>query len=130
MIKLIFCLIRRAALTHDEFLEYWYQQHAPLVRKHANAIGILKYVQSHALIHPVNELLSKARGAPPGYDGVAEIYYRSAEALQQAMFDRSARPAGLVLLEDEKRFIDLPRSPLFVCIERTLIDSPADSIHT
>jgi uncharacterized protein (TIGR02118 family) len=129
VIKLSFCLIRRAELTHQEFIEYWYQRHAPLVREHSKAIGIFKYVQSRALDHPVNELLRRARGAPAGYDGIAEVYYQSAEALQQAMFEPAARSAGLVLLEDEKRFIDLARSPLFVCIERAIIEPFSNSIH-
>jgi len=118
MTKLVFCLTRRAGLSHQEFLDYWYHRHAPLVRQHAKTIGLVKYVQSHGLAHPVDELLRRTRGGPPAYDGVAELFYESAEALQQALLDRSVRPAGMALLEDEKRFIDLPRSPLFVCEER------------
>jgi uncharacterized protein (TIGR02118 family) len=125
MIKLIFCLMRRAELTHDAFIEYWYQRHAPLVREHAKAVGILKYVQSQGVIHPVNDLLARSRGSPAGYDGVAEIYYQSNEALAQAMFDRAARTAGIALLEDEKHFIDLARSPLFVCNEQPIISLPS-----
>ncbi|MFL6603449.1 MAG: EthD domain-containing protein [Steroidobacteraceae bacterium] len=127
MVKLIFCLTRRPELSHAEFIDYWYQKHAPLLRKHAEAIGILKYVQSHTLEHPVNELLRRSRSAADGYDGVAEIYYQSAEALHRAMFDPTAQSAGKALLEDEKRFIDLARSALFVCSEQTIIAGP--SVH-
>jgi len=122
MTKLVFCLTRRAGLSHQEFLDYWYHRHAPLVRQHAKTIGLVKYVQSHGLAHPVDELLRRTRGGPPAYDGVAELFYESADALQQALLDRSVRPAGMALLEDEKLFIDLPHSPLFVCEERTLIE--------
>ena len=65
MVKLIFCLMRRADLTHREFLTYWYERHAPLVRQHAKAIGLIKYVQSHGLAHPVDDLLRRSRGYAP-----------------------------------------------------------------
>ena len=125
MIKLIFCLTRRADLTHQQFLDHWYHQHAPLVREHAKSIGLLRYVQSHGLAHPVDELLRRSRGGPPAFDGVAELYYESADALQRAMFDRTAQAAGKILLADEKRFIDLPQSPLFVCEEHSIIEPSA-----
>lgn len=127
MIKVNFCLIRRAELTHAEFIDYWRRKHAPLVRQYAEVIGIVKYVQSHALEHPVNELLRHSRGAPGGFDGVAEIYYESAEALHRVMFEPAAKMAGKALREDEMRFIDLGRSPLFICCEQTIIAGP--SIH-
>jgi len=120
MVKLIFCLHRRSDLSHQQFLDHWYLRHAPLVRQHAKAIGLLRYVQSHGLAHPIDELLRRSRGGPAGYDGVAELYYESAEALHQAMYAAAARAAGQVLLADERQFIDLARSPLFVCEERLI----------
>ncbi|MDB5969946.1 MAG: hypothetical protein JWQ90_2396 [Hydrocarboniphaga sp.] len=121
MFKIVFCLHRLEALSHQDFLDYWYGKHAPLVRQHAETTGLIKYVQSHGLAHPVDELLNRGRKGPAAYDGVAELYYRSAEALLLTIKDRSAHAAGIALLEDEKRFIDLSRSPLFVCEERAII---------
>jgi hypothetical protein len=37
------------------------------------------------------------------------------------MLDRATCAAGMALLEDEKQFIDLARSPLFACTERSII---------
>jgi hypothetical protein len=37
------------------------------------------------------------------------------------MHERAAQSAGGALLEDEKPFIDLSQSPLFVCQERVII---------
>jgi hypothetical protein len=71
--KLLFCLQRREGLSHQQFLDYWYQKHAPLVRRHAADIGLLRYIQSHGLVHPIDDLLRRSRGGLLGFDGVAEL---------------------------------------------------------
>jgi hypothetical protein len=45
MIKIVFCLRRLSRLTHEEFLRYWYETHAPFVRKHQQLLRIVRYVQ-------------------------------------------------------------------------------------
>ncbi|HBQ49001.1 MAG TPA: EthD family reductase, partial [Hyphomonas atlantica] len=47
MIKLTFCLRRLPHLSREEFQVYWREKHAPLVAKHAEVLGILRYVQNH-----------------------------------------------------------------------------------
>lgn len=121
MIKLVYCLRRLETLSHQQFLDYWYQQHAPLVRKHAPVIGLLKYVQSHGLAHPLDGLLRQSRGAAPSYDGIAELYYESVVALEQSMADPAVQAAGKELLDDEREFIDLGASALFLCDEKLII---------
>ena len=49
MIKLVFALRRRGDLSRDEFQRYWREHHAPLVRSHAEVLGIRRYVQVHTL---------------------------------------------------------------------------------
>jgi hypothetical protein len=56
--------------------------------------------------------MRKARGAPEPYDGVAELWWESEEALRAAR-GPEAREAGRLLLEDEAKFIDLANSPLW-----------------
>ena len=121
MIKLVFCLRRLPRLSRDEFQRYWLERHAPLVRAHAATLGIRRYVQTHTLDHPVNEALRASRGGPEAYDGVAELWWDDAEALAAATTTPEGRAAGLALLEDEQRFIDLARSPLFVAVERPIV---------
>jgi uncharacterized protein (TIGR02118 family) len=113
MIKLTFCLIRRPDLTREAFLEYWYERHAPLVRSVREVLRIRQYVQLHSL--PEGQLLdaATARGAPPGYDGVAQLWWDSMDDLAATASDPAAADAGRRLLEDERRFIDLSRSPLW-----------------
>ena len=121
MIKLVFCLRRLPHLTREEFQRHWHERHAPLVRAHAAALGIRRYVQTHTLEHPVNAALRASRGGPDAFDGVAELWWDSAEALAAASASPEGRAAAAELLDDERRFIDLARSPLFVAVERPIV---------
>ena len=121
MLKLTFCLHRLPHLSREEFQRYWRETHAPLVRSHAAVLRIRRYVQSHAAGGPLDDALQASRGAAPGYDGVAELWWDSAEELAAATASAEGRAASLELLEDERRFIDLARSTLFVVKEHEVI---------
>ena len=121
MIKLVFCLRRRGGLSREEFQRYWRERHAPLVRKHKDALGIRRYVQVHTDDGPLTDALRKSRGAAEPYDGVAELWYESIEAMQASGADPAARAAGRELYEDEKTFIDLENSSIFLGSEFEVI---------
>lgn len=124
MIKLVFTLRRREDMTREEFQRYWREQHAPLVKRHADALHIRRYVQVHARDTDVDEAVAGARGSEPSfYDGVAELWWDSAEELVAAFSSEAGQAAGQELLEDERRFIDLPRSPLWLGEENVVIDA-------
>lgn len=123
MIKLVYCLRRQAHLSREQFQRYWWETHGPLVREHAAALAIRRYVQVHTLDGPITEALRAGRGTGEPFDGVAELWWESAEDLAAA----SASPAGQraihALLEDERRFIDFARSVVWVGEERVVIGS-------
>jgi uncharacterized protein (TIGR02118 family) len=121
MVKVVFCLRRQAHLTHEEFAKYWSEVHAPLVRRHQKVLRIVKYVQLHSDLGAMTEKLRAFRGSPEAYDGVAEIWYESREALETLGRDPDARAASRELLDDERRFVDLQRSPIFMGDERAVI---------
>ncbi len=121
MIKLSFCLVRLPSLSRAEFQRYWREQHAPLVAEHARALRIRRYVQCHTETTPASDGLRASRGAPEGYDGIAELWWDSLEDLAQATATLEGAAAGLELLEDERRFIDLARSPLFFGREHVIV---------
>ena len=121
MIKLVFCVRRRAEMSREEFQRYWRERHAPLVREAAAALGIRRYVQAHTLTSPVNDGLRRGRGAPEEFDGVAELWFESLDALTAAGATPEGRAASRRLLEDERRFIDLARSPVWVAEEHTVV---------
>src|ERR1700693_2721353 len=101
MMKIAFCLRRLPQLTHQEFQRHWYEVHAPLIRKHQDVLLIARYVQFHADISPLTEKLRAFRNSPDPYDGLAEIWYASREALETLGKDPNARAASRELLEDE-----------------------------
>jgi uncharacterized protein (TIGR02118 family) len=122
MIKLVFTIRRREHMTREEFQRYWREQHAPLVKRHAEALHIRRYVQVHALDTELDDALAGARGSEPRfYDGVAELWWDSLEELVAAFSSDAGQAAGRELLEDEERFIDLPRSPIWLGEENVVI---------
>jgi uncharacterized protein (TIGR02118 family) len=124
MIKLVFCLRRLPTLSREEFQRYWRDQHAKLVEKHAQTLRIHRYVQTHTVTSPANAALQASRGGPEEYDGVAELWWQSQEELAAATASDAGRRASLELLEDERRFIDLARSPLWIAEEHPVLAPP------
>ncbi len=121
MLKLVFCLHRLPTLSRVEFQDYWLNRHGPLVRRHATALRIRRYVQLHSCDDALSKGIRAARGAPAPYDGIAELWFTSAEDMAAAGKDPAAREAGLALVEDERRFIDLARSPLWLAEEHEIV---------
>lgn len=121
MTKLVFCLRRLPHLSRAEFQRHWIERHAPLVRRHATTLGIRRYVQAHTHDHPLNDALQASRGGPEAFDGVAELWWDGPEALAAATATPEGRAASAELLADERTFIDLARSPLFVAEEHAIL---------
>jgi uncharacterized protein (TIGR02118 family) len=123
VVKLVFCLRRLPELSRDDFQRYWRETHAPLVRDRQAALAIRRYVQVHTLPAGASTALAASRGvADEEYDGVAELWWDSLEALGAAVATPEGRRAGAELLEDERRFIDLARSPIFLAEEDVVLD--------
>ncbi|MFP5305915.1 MAG: EthD domain-containing protein [Gammaproteobacteria bacterium] len=121
MIKVVFCLRRLPQLSRAQFQDYWRSVHAPLVRERAAILGIRRYVQCHTVDHASTAMMQASRGCGDDYDGIAELWFDSAETMFARVDDARVRQAGYELLEDERRFIDLPRSPLFLVREHEFV---------
>ena len=121
MLKLVFPLRRLPTLSRGEFQRYWYESHGPLVRRHAKTLRIQRYVQLHSCDDPLNDVLRASRGGPEGYDGIAELWWASREDLEAATASAEGRRASLELLDDERRFIDLGRSPHWIADEHPVV---------
>jgi len=120
VLKLTFCLRRLPTLSLAEFQEYWLNKHGPLVRSLQPALGMIRYVQLHHLPGDLADGMRRVRGAPKPYDGVAELWWESEETYRAARRNPEARKVGRELLEDEAKFIDLPRSPLWLSREEVI----------
>jgi uncharacterized protein (TIGR02118 family) len=69
-VKLVAALRRAASLRHDAFVRHWLERHVPLVLQDR---GVRGYV--------TNVVDTPLRGNPPGIDGIAELWFASAEDL-------------------------------------------------
>jgi uncharacterized protein (TIGR02118 family) len=117
MIRLVYLLRRQPELSLDEFHRVWRDEHGPLVAFHQVRLNIMRYTQSHRVDDPPTEARTAARGMEPPYDGVAEVWWESEEALVAASTSDAGRRAAAEVLADEARFIDLPASPLWLAHE-------------
>ena len=109
MVKFSILLRRRAGMTHEEFVTYHREQHAPVflsvpaVREH-----VRRYVQQHTIDAGIP-------GMPPvTFDGVTELWFDDVEALGKVFCD----PTYLGLVRpDEAEFLDLERCEFIVSQE-------------
>ena len=126
MLKMIYCLKRRPDIEIEEFYRYWLEDHGPLVRRHAEALKIKKYIQCHKIIDtdetPLNKMIQDSRDSLDAYDGVAELWWDSMDEFMAANSTPDGIEAGQILLEDEQNFIDLSRSCIFFAEAYTIVE--------
>jgi uncharacterized protein (TIGR02118 family) len=122
VIRLTYALRRRPELSREDFQRYWRENHAPLVRSHADTLRIRRYVQAHTATTPLDDALRESRSASvEPFDGVAELWWDSVDDMAQAMATPEGAQAGRELLEDEAKFIDLAASPLWIARENVVV---------
>jgi hypothetical protein len=78
-------------------------------------------VQLHRIETPYNDALRASRDALEPFDGVAELWWDDLDALATASSSPEGIAAGQALLDDERRFIDLARSSLWLGEEVEII---------
>ena len=121
MVKLVYCIRRREDVPPEEFNRYWLEEHGPLVRSVAGAIGAVRYVQSHTVAPELNAVLRESRGSAEPYDGITEVWWDSLVALEASMVTPESQDAQRRLLEDESAFIDVARSAVFMTEEHAIV---------
>jgi uncharacterized protein (TIGR02118 family) len=111
-------------LSWEEFSAYWRDVHAPLVAARAEALGIRRYVQVRTVQDVVlHEALRRRNGgAPEPFDGIAEVWFDDVDAFRQPP-SQDGRRAASELLADERNFIDLARSPMWLGDETHVVES-------
>jgi len=84
MFKIVYCVRRKPGMSVAEFQDYWLHTHGPLVRQHAAALNIRRYIQTHTVHQGLTEAMVKSRNGPEPFDGIAELWYDS----EADVFDR------------------------------------------
>ena len=115
MIKMTILLRRKPGMSHDEFVAYHRNQHAPLCRSLAEVKqNVRRYVQCHS----TGEQLP---GLPDNHiDGSTELWFDDLAGLagvfQSPNYMATIRP-------DEEKFLDLHACEFLVGIEQEVISA-------
>jgi uncharacterized protein (TIGR02118 family) len=108
MIKLVYCITKKAGLTDEEFIHYWENIHGPIG---ARIPRLRRLVQSRSLtVHA-----DKTR---PDFDGMAELWFDDLEAL----LDARQSPEWKAATKDEENFIDHGKVAYFISEEHVILD--------
>jgi hypothetical protein len=123
MIKLVYCICKRADLSNEEFHTYWREKHGSFIRSLAKTLHAKKYIQSHTLDTPINSELVKSRGLNPlPYDGVTEIWWESMDEFLAGVNTPEGIEAAQKYIADEGNFIDFAKSHAFLAEEHVVFD--------
>jgi len=110
LFKMSMAVYRLPQLSRPQFIAYWRDVHAPLVRRVSDAMRIRRYVQLHGQESELTAAFTASRSLSAPHDGVAELWWDSEQDLIEAARSEAGRAAGRLLKEDEARFTDLARS--------------------
>jgi len=122
MLKIIICMKRRPEMSRAEFVRYWKEDHAKVMAEVSGLMGVRRNVHNYAITTAIDEQLRKGRGTEmDDYDGIAETWFDSLEALTAATSSEEGRRAAQLLAEDEARFIDFSRSKIFFVEENVVV---------
>lgn len=120
LVKLYFPLRCPEGMDPGAAQFYWRTRHGPIIRRQAEASGILRYQQVHrALDDELNAALTEPRGTTvEPYLGHAEVWFDHADR----GISPERREAGRVAVEDESNFIDFKRSAMWIGKEHVFVD--------
>ncbi|SEP27576.1 conserved hypothetical protein [Halogranum amylolyticum] len=97
-------LVRKDGQSHEEFLRYWENEHAPIAKE---LPGLVKYT----IDYPTAPEKS-------AYDGIAQLYFEDMQALKEAFTSE----AGEKVQEDATNFIDVEQGPTLYLEESVQVD--------
>ncbi len=129
MIKIIYCITKKAGMDDAAFARYWRDVHGPIG---ARIPGLRKLVQSHVVREPRDraapDFATRDFAAPgfatpdfaaPDFDGVAELWFDDVEALLAAR--RS--PEWRLSTTNEAHFVD-PERVAYLVVEEHEVALP------
>ncbi len=123
MIKICYLMRRLPHLTLEEFQSYWSEKHPQTAPEDAfSTLGIKRYVQVLPLETEARNLVIGPRtGLVEPFDGIAELWVESEEALARDWSTDKAKECIKIFYEDEQNFIDWTRSTIVVSKENIVM---------
>ncbi|MEY4230208.1 MAG: hypothetical protein RLZZ362_1057 [Actinomycetota bacterium] len=112
-------LRRNPAISREQFRHHWRELHGPWAMRNPDVFGFRHYVQLHTPADADDNPLARERNAPPAFDGVSEIYRDPPTASPEAVEELRRQ-----FIEDERNFMDIDASPVFIGEVRVIIGEP------
>ena len=123
MIKICYLLRRKPHLSLKEFQSYWSEKHPQAAPEDAfSTLGVKRYVQVLPLETEARNLVIGPRtGLVEPFDGIAELWVESIEALEANWSTKKAQEYVEIFFKDEQNFIDWTRSTILVSKENIVM---------
>jgi len=128
MLRLTFLIRRKEGMAKEEMQRYWLEEHGPLVAGYSKSLDMLRYVQAHPTNDDHSRLTGRRGEMEEAYDGVAEVWWESKEAMFEATRSDAGREADRILRLDEQRFIDSERSVAWFNYEYPQVNPTPENI--
>ena len=111
MVKFSVLIKRKPGMSVEAFRRYWTEQHGPLV---LSVPEFMRHIRRYVQCYPRLNDWAEFPGVEPDYDGIAELWADSFDALKAAF----SEPRYLELIRpDEAKFADLASCRFLVCDE-------------
>jgi uncharacterized protein (TIGR02118 family) len=122
LVKLFFCLRQPPNQSMEEAQLYWRTNHGPTIRGVAPGMRLRRYLQVHRYEDALEAQMRAVRGTKvTPYAGHAEAWFDRADLATIGSTPEGQR-AMAIAVEDESKFIDFPRSAMWIAKERVVID--------
>jgi hypothetical protein len=106
MIEVVYCMRRKAGLSHEAFLDHWGHVHAPIVMANLGVLRLAGYERNVPLQHPFSERVERRRVMLPPFDGVARLMWATEQDMQHAFESEEALAVQRLLAQDEVLFVE------------------------
>ncbi len=122
LIKLFFCFRHHRNQSLEQAQLYWRTNHGPTIRGVSQGMRMRRYLQVHRFEDDLDQQLRSARNTKvEPYTGHAEAWFDRGELAAVGDTPEGKR-AMEIAVEDESKFIDFPRSAMWIAKERVFID--------
>ena len=123
MVKISYLMRRLPNLSREEFQAYWSEKHPQAAPEDAfPMLGVKRYVQVLPLETDARNLVIGPRtGLVEPFDGIAELWVDSLEALESNWSTDKAKEYVEIFFKDEQNFIDWTRSTILVSTENVVM---------
>lgn len=110
MIEVVYCMRRKAGLTHEAFVVHWEGVHVPIVMENLGALRLAGYERTEPVSHPYSARVERLKTMRPPFDGIARLRWANEEDMRHAFESEEGLVVQRRLAADEAAFVDAAAS--------------------